>query len=557
MDNDIEIIKDKLDIITVIESYVKLVKSGKNFKACCPFHNEKTPSFFVSPERQMFYCFGCQKGGDIFNFVQEIENIDFLQALKILASKAGVDIKRVGGERIKKTERDKIFKCNEIAMDFFSKQINKSDVAKKYIEKRNISQETLKVFSIGATAKKKDELMNLFLEKGYTKEEIVRAGFAVIIDNQEYKIREKYINRLMIPIKNTFGQVIGFTGRSLDEAQQPKYLNSPETEIFKKQKILYGYFEAKEQVKKENEFVLMEGNLDVVLAHQNGIKNAIASSGTAFSEYQARIIKRIAEKIKIVFDADNAGQNATISVINEVTKNDIEASVVKISNGKDPDEAIKINKEKFLEDLRNPKKAFDFMFEFWSKKFDPETPKGKVKILKEMSEFIYSLQNEIEKDFYTKKLAKYLQISQEAISKDVNKQLEFYTKKIRKYDRMDLKYQKTKNVKSDIEYVLSFVLSFPKLFSAQDFPNLEKFCETELQKKLLNSTKIVYNVDYDEKNSKLLAKINILTTFGEKEYSHLPDNEKINLAKKIYERLEKGRGDDYYEAIEKFEKAFF
>ncbi len=342
MPNEISEIKSRLDIVDIVSKYLPLKRAGKYFKANCPFHTEKTASFVVNPELQIFKCFGCGVGGDIFSFVQKIENLDFSETLKILAKEAGVELKFRSQNSKEKSFEDPILKINRIATDVF-KKILFSDSGQKILnyltEKRKLSRETIDKFELGGSSLQKDFLASFLIQKGIDKKTLLKTGLFIESQNFKFGIFDRFFGRLMIPIKNSTGEIVGFTSRVVEGFTDPqviktsgKYVNSSETEVFKKSKLLFGFFENKSEITTKNEIIFVEGQMDVITSFQHGLKNVVASSGTSITEDQLKFAKRYAENFVFAFDSDEAGEKATERAINICGSLGILPKVVQFQN---------------------------------------------------------------------------------------------------------------------------------------------------------------------------------------------------------------------------------
>ncbi|OHA90844.1 MAG: DNA primase [Candidatus Zambryskibacteria bacterium RIFCSPHIGHO2_01_FULL_44_22b] len=338
MRGNVETIKGRLDLAEVISGYVKLEKAGANFKARCPFHNEKTPSFFVSPVRQNFYCFGCGAKGDIFSFVEQMEGLDFRAALKLLAEKAGVEIEYQKADS--KMEKGKILNVLEEATLFFEKQLSENKLAEKYIKSRGIDIETVKKWRIGYATDEWRLLYGHLLGAGYEKNIILKAGLAKISTEKISEPYDVFRDRIIFPLFDANGTVIAFSGRALAKDTEPKYLNSPDTSVFTKGEVLYGLDRAKEDIRKKNYAVLVEGQIDLVLSHQAGVSNTVASSGTAFTLAHLQRLKRLSSRIILAFDGDKAGLIAAEKASNLGISLGFEVKVASLPEGSDPAEVI-------------------------------------------------------------------------------------------------------------------------------------------------------------------------------------------------------------------------
>jgi DNA primase len=344
-------VKDRLDIVEVISGYVRLHRQGQEYVGLCPFHSEKSPSFTVSREKQLWYCFGCSEGGDLFDFIMKAEAVDFRQALKTLADKAGVEIEEQQGTggRKRAQEKARSKEANQLAAQYFHHILlnhRAGGRGLRYLEKRGLESETIEAFMVGfaPVSASADNLLRFLRKKGISDEEAVRAGLALgrgsgsaTADGDSRRTIDRFRGRLMIPILDESGTVIGFGGRAMDSTP-PKYLNSPETSIYQKGRTIFGLSHARKAIAKQERVLLVEGYFDVMMAHQNGIDIAVASSGTAFTEDQVRMLRRIAQEVLVCLDSDDAGRAASQRVIEMISKAHMRALVVELPNAKDPGE---------------------------------------------------------------------------------------------------------------------------------------------------------------------------------------------------------------------------
>lgn len=410
MADTVEDIKARLDIVEVVGAYVQLKKVGRNYKGLCPFHSEKTPSFVVSPEKQICHCFGCNKGGDMFNFIEEIEGAEFTEALQILADKAGVKIDNVSkfAKKEGKNEKDEYFKAHNLACEFFERQLYKTDDGKKvleYLYKRGMKDETIKEFKVGFSPNKYDALYPYLIKKGISKRVLIKSGFVSAKGVGSDEIYDKFRGRLMFPIFDYLGRVCGFGGRALKKDQMPKYLNSPENRIYNKSRVLYGLYHSKASVKENEKIILVEGYFDVILPYQEGIKNIAAVSGTALTGDQATLIKRLTGNVVTCFDLDKAGFEATKRSYSILSNADIVVKTVSGFEGKDPADLVKDKGGK--EFVKFIEKAVDFI-SFYTDKLveanDIEAFEGRHAVIKELLPLLKQM-TALSKDFYVRDLA--------------------------------------------------------------------------------------------------------------------------------------------------------
>ncbi len=422
--DQLEEIKRKIDIVELVNSYVPLKKAGRNFKALCPFHSEKTPSFVVSPERQIWHCFGqCGEGGDIFGFLMKIENLDFGEAVRELAKKAGVKLTRY---QPSEDERNKqlLYEINHLATEFYHFLLLNHPSGKKaldYILGRGIKKESLLLFKIGFAPDAWQSLQDYLAgKKGYKVQDLERVG--LIIKGQRGDFYDRFRARLMFPLKDYHGNVRGFAGRLLDpQAKEAKYVNTPETFIYHKSELLFGLSEAKEEIKKKDQAVLVEGELDMISSYQAGVKNTLAIKGSALSEFQVKLISRFTQNIIFALDQDLAGDQAARRGIETAEAGGMMIRVVESKEGKDPDEIAQKNPALWRELVQKAVPVYDYLLDSAFKRFDSQTIEGKKKISGEFILALTKISNEIVRDHYVRELANRLQVSEEAILKEIGK----------------------------------------------------------------------------------------------------------------------------------------
>lgn len=372
--SNVEDIKGKLDIVDFLKGYLKLQPAGKNFKALCPFHNEKTPSFMISPDRQTWHCFGCALGGDVFAFVMRYENIEFGEALKILAEKAGVELKYSSSPDYKFSGL--LYEINDAAKKFYMGELRNFPEAARYLSERGLSEATIEEFEIG-WAPNGSEMLNLHLMKrGYAPEDIVRAGLA--FKSERGLQLDRFRGRIMFPIHNHVGKTVGFTGRifpKFDDGSMGKYINSPETPIFNKSKLLYGFWKSKNAIREANSVFLVEGQMDFLMSYQAGIQNAVASSGTALTADHLRALRRLTDQLVLSFDNDEAGWAAGERAIDLAEAADFNVKVIVLDGFKDPADAIQNNTAAFTQAFHAARPAPEFYFERYLRDFKDLSPR--------------------------------------------------------------------------------------------------------------------------------------------------------------------------------------
>lgn len=414
-DNIVDEIKSRCNIVDVIGRHVPLKKAGNNYKGVCPFHNEKTPSFVVSDAKQIFTCFGCGATGDVIEFVQRYNNLDFPGAVEKLAEEYGIEIKSANfqGER----ERAALYEINREAAAFFYRAFTRAlNPGYEYMKKRGIEPATLRKFGIGYADGEWDSLYKYFMEKGADPKVLLELG---LISYSNGKYYDKYRDRVIFPIINTRGKVIGFGGRILGDGN-PKYLNSPESPVFLKKNNLYGLNLTRQDINKENQVILVEGYMDVISLYQNGVRNVSASLGTALTENQAAMMKRYTDNVILSYDSDSAGQAAALRGLDILHKAGCKVKVLHVSDGKDPDEFIKKNgKDEFLKLVQSSMTFADYKIHLLKRRLDLSTTEGSVEFLQETAKILREL-SPVEADIYIKKIAKETKISEGAIRLEIN-----------------------------------------------------------------------------------------------------------------------------------------
>lgn len=408
-------IKARLDIVELISDYVKLKQSGMNFKGLCPFHNEKTPSFMVNKDRQMWHCFGCNIGGDMFEFIQKVEGVEFVEALEILAKRAGVVIeRRTPGES---NQRMKLLEALEQSAIFYHEQLSNSTnlKARQYIENRQITPDSVQTFNIGYAPAEWDRLSNHLRSQNFSLNDVMAAGL-VIKSERGPGVYDRFRDRLIFPINDIQNRVVGFGGRILDkEAKEAKYINSPQTAVYNKSFVLYNLDKAKHHIKEQGYAVLVEGYMDVVGVWQVGIKNVVATSGTALTVDQIKLLKRYTNELRLAFDADLAGRSAAERGIDLALAADMEVKVITLPQGKDPDECAKKDPVGLQTAIAEALPIVDHAFKTVLAEVDINSREGKKIMAAKLLTAISKLADPVEQDFYLKKLATTLSVDEQII----------------------------------------------------------------------------------------------------------------------------------------------
>lgn len=448
--NGVQEIKERLSIEEVVSSYIKLDKAGANLKAKCPFHNEKTPSFFISQDRGTYYCFGCSASGDIFSFVEEFEGLDFRGALKLLASRAGVELGNYSKE--KKTEKDRLFQIMEISASYYIDNLSKNQNVLDYLKSRTLEEKSIKDFKIGFAEDGWHNLYNFLKQKNFTDIEIEKAGLAKRTDLPAQAGKgfyDRFRNRIVFPISDSSGRVIAFSGRLFEISNEdksavgPKYLNSPDTPIFNKSTILYGLDKAKNSIRKNNFSILVEGQMDLILSHQAMYKNTIATSGTALSDSEISkenivsnlgIVRRLSNNLVLAFDGDKAGISATSRAGKIALSLGMDVKIALLPEGFDPADLISKNgTDAWREAIKNSKHIIEFLLEKILKNFENDSRKIGREIKEKILPYVDALSSSIEKAHFLKRISDITSISTTALEEDL-KEIE----KEQKYEKLEI-----------------------------------------------------------------------------------------------------------------------
>lgn len=457
--DDVEKVKQKTDIVELIESYIPLKKAGRNFKSPCPFHNEKSPSFVVSPDRQIWHCFGCNKGGDIFTFVEEYEKTTFSDALKFLAQKAGVKLTVSAARSEQERKREMIYGLNLLAAQFYEYILFEHKVgmsALTYVlDTRKQPKELLKKFQVGYAPSSGNALVQFLLsKKKYKAEDLIEAGLAF---RNGGRLVDFFRHRIMFPITDPRGNIIAFSGRALSADQMPKYVNTRETAVYRKGETVFGLNLARDAIKKEGSVIIMEGEFDVISSHREGIGNTVAVKGTALTEDQIELLRRYSQKIVFCFDTDPAGTSAQRRSIQLIENSGVVASVIVLPKGKDPDELLSTNPVDFKQAVKRDVHIYDFIIDSAVAQHDQGTVDGKRQIMAKTIPFLSVIDNEVIKEHYLKKLAEQLGSTLDAVIRQAQKE--------KKEKKEIVSASSTKKSREDLvsQYLFSLLLQSPKL----------------------------------------------------------------------------------------------
>jgi DNA primase len=416
--DDLELIKQKINIVDLVSEYLPLKKAGVNFKTNCPFHNEKTASFMVSPERQIFHCFGCGKGGDIFKFLMEQDSLDFKDALELLAKRAGVVLKKSSQ---KKDGRDRLLEANLKAEEFFHYILISHSLgsnAKDYLIKRGVSEESIKNFNLGYAPNSWESLTKFLLKRGFTVAELIAAGLAV---ESKHGCYDRFRGRIIYPMRDAKEKIIGFSGRVLDGGE-PKYINTPQTVLFDKSNFLYGINLAKGEIRSKDEAVLVEGEMDVIMSHQSGIKNVVASKGTGLTDGQIELLKKYTQNISLCFDMDLAGDSASRRGIDLAEAGGFNIKMISVKEGKDPAEVILKDPQLWQEAINSATPIFDYYLDSAVRRHNLKDPAGIRKVSSELIPIWAKISDDLVRERYIQKLAALLRTEDSVIRETVNKQ---------------------------------------------------------------------------------------------------------------------------------------
>lgn len=534
-DEIIEEVRSRNDIVDVISSYVKLQKKGSSYFGLCPFHNEKSPSFSVSRGKQMYYCFGCGAGGNVFTFLMEYENYTFQEALKYLADKAGVELPETEYSAQAKERADLkaiLLEINKIAAQYFYVQLksSKGEAGLSYLKRRELSDDTIKTFGLGYSNKYSDDLYRYLKERGYKDEMIAKAGLISI--DERHGAHDKFWNRVMFPIMDVNSRVIGFGGRVMGDAK-PKYLNSPETLIFDKSRNLYGLNRARSTRKPY--FLLCEGYMDVISLHQAGFTNAVASLGTALTPGHASLIKRYVKEVYLTYDSDEAGTKAALRAIPILKDVGITAKIIRMEPYKDPDEFIKnLGAEAFEERIGRARNGFMFSLEVLERDYDMHSPEGKTDFMREVARRLGEFEEEIERNNYIEAVAQAYHVGYEELRKLVVKTAvqQGLAKPVSRPKQTRKEKKEDGNITSqkvlltwliEDENIFSQICKYisPEDFTGDIYRTVASILYEQYEKQQVNPAQIMNHFTDEEEHREVASlfhtKIKELTTLGEQE----------------------------------------
>jgi DNA primase len=430
----IEEIRSASDIVDVVSAHVRLKRRGKNFIGLCPFHQEKTPSFSVSPDKQMFYCFGCHEGGNVFTFIMKIEKVSFIEAVRSLAEKAGITIPTTESDSATETENEQLYRANLLAARFFYEsltQTTEGEFALNYFRKRGFTDETIKQFGLGYAPRGWQSFLNHAKEKGLSEANVEKAGLAARRDDGSYY--DRFRGRAVFPVLSTSGRVVAFAGRQLyDDDTLAKYINTPETPIYYKGKLLYGLSLTRDHIRRQEYAILVEGYTDLISMYQAGIQNIVATSGTALTEDQIRVLGRYAPAVVIVYDADSAGSAAALRGVGLLLEKGLDVRIAQLPHGEDPDSFVRAKgKDEFLELIDESVSFIDFKASILKQEGYFMTPEGQTKAVRSLMETLSKIPDELKRNFYIKDIAERYGIYESIL----HRELEVFTNRDRRRPR--------------------------------------------------------------------------------------------------------------------------
>ena len=509
-------IKSKNDIVDIVSQYVVLKRTGRNYMGLCPFHKEKSGSFCVSPDKQIFHCFGCGVGGNVFHFISKIENLNFKESVEMLANRAGVELPVSGNFEDDKLAKlkSRVYEVNKCAAEFYHENLYKPTAkpGQEYVKKRHLDNKTLKAFKIGYSGRF-NELYTELKSKGFTEEEILAS--CLVNKNPDGKFIDRFRNRLMFPIFDTHERVIAFGGRVLDDSK-PKYINSPEDIVYSKGRHLFAFNIARKYNSKT--IIMVEGYMDAVSLHQRGIHNAVASLGTALTEAQGRLLRRSCEKVIIGYDADGAGQAATLRGLEILQNLGCDIRILQIEGAKDPDEfVVKYGPERFQMYVDKAISLVEFKVKMLKKSLDLDNVNDKIKFLNEVAKTVAKVENSMEREVYVDKISLEYKVSKDAIYAEINKLLYANSRTEQKLEKKVVPVKnisiqqdeqpvdvKTKRLESLVIYLL---INYPD----KSFERLKKLIDNNVIK--IERNKAIINKLYEEHEKGNINIENILDLF--------------------------------------------
>lgn len=528
----VEEIKQRLNIEDVISEYVELKRSGRNFKGLSPFANERSPSFMVSPEKQIWHDFSSGKGGNMFSFVMEMEGLDFKGALELLARKAGIDLEQFRGRGSGESSqyKERLYEALELATRFYQAQFIKNTEALNYAKKRQFTKQTLIDWRLGYSPSNGDALVAFLKGKQFTEREIKDAGLSA----QRYRgLGDMFRGRFMIPLCDQQGRVIGFTARILqDDPNAPKYINTPQTPLYDKSRHVFGLHLAKEGIRKNKFVVIAEGNLDVISSHQAGVTQVVATAGTALTEPHLKTLGRFTPDIRLCFDADNAGLNATERSIPVASKVNVALSIITIPSGKDPDELIKQDVQIWKDIITKPQYAVDWLIDRYKAQLDLKSAQGKKQFSDIILKTVNTLQDKVEQEHYVAELTQIIGVSQQALESKL-RAAEQKTDTLKRNKAEHKSYDRAYSINLERQkLLLALLLRHPALLARVAPLTDDMMLEPKAQELLRWMLDNAENITADTLSAQKDLEEYITTLaflYDEKGYTNLEDKEIVNM----------------------------
>ncbi|MFH1286977.1 MAG: DNA primase [Candidatus Magasanikbacteria bacterium] len=582
--SDTDRIKEKIDIVDLINEYLQMKPAGINHKGLCPFHQEKTPSFMASRERQNFHCFGCGKGGDVFTFVQEIEGMEFVDALNYLANKTGIELTKTFENTGETSKKQRLKDINTEAARFYNYFLTKMDAsvpAREYLKGRGLTNETIEEWQIGFVPDQWDLLTRYLLKKGHSIDDLVESGLTIKRDGASPQsgkgFYDRFRGRVMFPIQNEHGSVVGFTGRVLVETEKSggKYVNTPQTPVYDKSRVVFGLYKAKQDIRSKDQIVMVEGQLDVISVYQSGMKNVVATSGTAMTADQVKLLSRYSKNMNMAFDSDEAGVKAAKRGIEIALHEGMNLKVIHIPDGSggDPDECVKMDKEAWFKYVENAESVMEWYFSMAFKNMNIFDPKQKQEITNQLLPEISLIPFAVEKDHWVQELSTRLQVEISVLREDLvrlaKKPLPEVSRAVNDEGQGgNQKKAESKKTRIDVflERLISLHLRFPLLevcaIKHLDSVGEDPFSFVILYKKMEKGyTNEGINIDSLRRDVHEDAKeniVDILLMKGELEFSDMPKDEAVVEVQKLSARVEKEvlkkRGQELELQIQKAER---
>lgn len=554
--SQIDEIKERLDIVSVVQEYVpSLKKSGRNYFGLCPFHQEKSPSFSVNSELGMFKCFGCGEGGDVIKFLEKIEGLDFPHALENAAKRAGITLVKNTNPRLarERARKAKIIDSNKLTSQYFNYLLSKhknGESARKYAEKRKLTSHAIEMFQLGFAPVGFENLKNFLLKRGFQLKELVEWGLLVEKNNRIY---DKFRNRLMFPIMDHQGEIVGFSGRAIEKNEKgPKYLNSPETPVYNKSKLLYGLFQAKESIRRADFAIIVEGNIDIISSHQAGVKNIVAPLGTALTEDQLKLLKRYCSKIYLSFDTDNAGQRALLRSLELAEKVGLQTLAIDIGEYQDVDELITSGGD-WPQIVSKAKPVIDFLIKTLSKNYDLKDSRQKSQFVKQILSYISKIENDIEVSDYIEKLSKKANIDRDALLDQLKTQPKGTNPAP---DNKKVKVSKRVFKLDEETYLLALIAQHNQWKDIAKDVEPEKILQNEENKTLLKIILTEKEIPSEFKDLYVNIKMSDIEIFGHKEEFEIELKSAVNRLRKTYikNQLKELRNSEDESALNKLQE---